>query len=302
MGLALQMAGRIGARAPIDAGAVALHLSAMLIARPSSGRPLVMGIVNATPDSFSDGGRHSNAEAAAAHGLRLVEEGADLLDIGGESTRPGAVPVDSEEELRRVIPVIAAVRAASDIPISIDTMKPDVARAAVEAGASMWNDVNGLRAPGALDMVAELGCSVCLMHMRGAPGGMQDAPAYDDVVGEVEAFLLDRAGAAMAAGAARAAIWLDPGIGFGKTVAHNLALLRALPRLGAHGFPVLLGASRKRFIAALDRDGPAHDRLGGSLAAALHAARAGVGIVRVHDVRQTVQALAVQSALDGARA
>ncbi len=262
--------------------------------------PLVMGVVNVTPDSFSDGGRHLAPENALAHARRLIGEGADILDIGGESTRPGAEPVSEAEELDRTVPLIAAIRAESAVPISIDTMKPAVARAAVAAGATMWNDVSALRfAPDAPAVAAELGCQVVLMHMLGEPGTMQDRPRYDDVVGEVESFLLARVDVAMAAGVTREKIWLDPGIGFGKTLEHNLALLRALPRLVALGFPVLLGASRKRFIAAIDpRSADADDRLAGSLAAALVGARAGVAAVRVHDVHQTIQALAVQSAID----
>jgi len=260
-----------------------------------------MGIVNVTPDSFSDGGRYLGHDAALAHARRLIAEGADILDIGGESTRPGAAPVPEAEELTRVIPLITAVRAESAIPVSIDTLKPAVARAAVAAGATIWNDVTALRgAPDAPAVAAELGCEVVLMHMLGEPGTMQNAPRYDDVVGEVEAFLLARAEVAMSAGVARDRIWLDPGIGFGKTLDHNLALLRALPRLVALGFPVLLGASRKRFIAALDPGAKdPGDRLGGSLAVALAGARAGVAAVRVHDVAETVQALRVQAAING---
>ena len=261
-----------------------------------------MGIVNVTPDSFSDGGRHDSAAAAIAHGLRLIAEGADLLDVGGESTRPGAAAVPAEEEMARVLPVIEGL-AIAGVPISIDTMKPAVARAAVAAGASLWNDVAALSAPGALEAAADLGCQVVLMHMRGEPRTMQDDPRYDDVVAEVEAFLLERAEAAVSAGVARERIWLDPGIGFGKTVAHNLSLLAALPRLVALGYPVLLGASRKRFIASLDPLGTDADaRLGGSLAAALTGGQAGVAAVRVHDVRETVQALTVQSAVASAKA
>ncbi len=263
----------------------------------------VMGIVNVTPDSFSDGGRYLGQDAALTHARRLIADGADILDIGGESTRPGAQPVDEAEEIARTVPLIAAIRGESAIPISIDTMKPAVARAAVAAGATIWNDVAALRfSPDAPAAAAELGCEVVLMHMRGEPRTMQDAPAYDDVVAEVEAFLLTRAAVAEAAGVARGKIWLDPGIGFGKTLDHNLALLAALPRLCGHGYRVLLGASRKRFIAALDPlAGGAGDRLGGSLAAALHGARAGVAAVRVHDVRETVQALAVQAAIGAGR-
>ena len=267
-----------------------------------SGRPRVMGIVNVTPDSFSDGGRLGSVAAAVAHGLRLVDRGADLLDIGGESTRPGADPVSEAEEIGRVIPVIAALRAAWDGPISVDTMKPAVARAAVAAGATMWNDVTALTfSPDAPAVAAELGCDMVLMHMQGAPRTMQADPRYDDVVAEVRDALLARAAAAMAAGVARDRIWLDPGIGFGKTAAHNLTLTARLDTLVATGFPVLYGASRKRLIQAVDPTATdAADRLGGSLALAVEAARRGVTIVRVHDVRETVQALAMQAALAAA--
>ena len=261
--------------------------------------PLVMGVVNVTPDSFSDGGRHLAPWNALAHARRLIAQGADILDIGGESTRPGAEPVSEAEELARVVPLIAAIRAESPVTLSIDTMKPAVARAAVAAGASLWNDVAALRfTPDAPAVAAELGCPVVLMHMLGEPRTMQNAPVYGDVIAEVEAFLLARAEAVMAAGVARENIWLDPGVGFGKTLDHNLALLRALPRLVALGFPVVLGASRKRFIAAIDpaAQDPAV-RLGGSLAVALEGARAGVAAVRVHDVAETRQALTVQAAI-----
>lgn len=266
--------------------------------------PRVMGIVNVTPDSFSDGGRLASVEAAVAHGLRLLEQGADLLDIGGESTRPGADPVPDAEEVARVVPVIEGLRSVWDGPISIDSMKPAVARAAVAAGATMWNDVTALGfAPDSLATAAELGCDVVLMHMKGEPRTMQADPHYDDVVAEVADWLVARADAAMAAGVARERIWLDPGIGFGKTAAHNLALTAQLDRLAATGFPVLYGASRKRVIQSVDPTAtdPA-DRLGGSLALALAAARAGASILRVHDVRETVQALAVQAAVAGAAA
>jgi len=258
-----------------------------------------MGIVNVTPDSFSDGGQFTAPDAALGRALKLVADGADILDIGGESTRPGATPVAEAEELARVVPLIAAIRARSAVTISVDTMKPAVARAAVAAGADIWNDVTALRhAPEAAEVAAELGCEVVLMHMLGEPGTMQAAPAYEDVVGEVEAFLLARVEAAMAAGVARPRLWLDPGIGFGKTLEHNLTLLAALPRFVALGFPVLLGASRKRFIAALDGRGEAADaRLGGSLAAHLAGADAGVAAVRVHDVFETAQALTVRDAI-----
>lgn len=265
----------------------------------ADGRPMVMGILNVTPDSFSDGGRFAGVEAALGHGLKLVADGADILDIGGESTRPGADPVDEAEEIHRTIPVIEALRRETGIPISIDTMKPGVARAAIGAGANIWNDVNALRAPGALEAAAGLGCSVVVMHMQGEPRTMQAAPAYDDVVAEVEAFLLARAEAARTAGIAREKIALDPGIGFGKTLDHNLALLRSIDRLAGHGFPVLIGASRKRFIAAADDHDDDGNRLGGSIYAALHAAAKGAAILRVHDVRETVQALKLRSAVEG---
>lgn len=267
-------------------------------------RTRVMGIVNATPDSFSDGGRHLDPAAALAHARRLIAEGADIVDIGAESTRPGAEPVPAEVEIERLIPLIAAIRAESGVAISVDTMKPAVARAAVAAGATMWNDVTALGfAPDSLEVAAELGCEVVLMHMRGEPRTMQADPQYGDVVAEVAEFLAARAEAAMAAGVARGKIWLDPGVGFGKhTTRHNLPLLAGLPRIVALGYPVLLGASRKGFIGAIDAGAPADQRLGGSIAAALHGAAASVAAVRVHDVRETVQALAVQAAIAGAGA
>jgi dihydropteroate synthase len=260
----------------------------------------VMGVLNATPDSFSDGGRVATPEAALAQARRLIADGADILDVGGESTRPGAAPVDEAEEIARVEPLIRALAAETTARISVDTMKPAVARAAVAAGAAIWNDVTALRhAPDSLATAAALGCDVVLMHMQGEPGTMQAEPHYDDVVSEVAAFLVARAEAAMAAGVLRERIWLDPGIGFGKHMtAHNLPLLAGLDRIVALGFPVLLGASRKSFISALDDGGrPADQRLGGSIAAALAAAAAGVAAVRVHDVRETVQALRVWTAI-----
>ena len=264
-----------------------------------TGRPLVMGIVNATPDSFSDGGEAFGLDRGLAQAERLIAQGADWLDIGGESTRPGASPISEADELDRVVPLIAAIRSRSAIPISVDTMKPVVARAAVSAGATLWNDVAALTAaPESVATAAELSCDVVLMHMQGAPATMQIDPRYDDVVAEVAAFLAGRAQVAQAAGVAAERIWLDPGIGFGKTTAHNLALLAGLDRLGALGFPLLLGASRKGFIRAIDPAATAPcDRIGGSLAVALEGARAGVGMIRVHDVRETVQALAMQSAI-----
>jgi dihydropteroate synthase len=265
-------------------------------------RPLVMGVVNVTPDSFSDGGRFLDAAAAVSHGRALLAAGADILDIGGESTRPHAQPVSEAEEMARVLPVIEAL-AADGARISIDTLKPGVARAAAAAGAGIWNDVAALRGDDdALAVAAELGCEIMLMHMKGEPRTMQDNPTYDDVVGEVCGFLVERAQAAMAAGVARDKIWLDPGVGFGKTVAHNLTLIANLDRIVGLGFPVILGVSRKRFIRSLDPHPAAEeDRLGGSLAAALAGAAAGVAAVRVHDVRETVQALTVWRAIEGAR-
>ena len=254
--------------------------------------PKIMGVVNVTPDSFSDGGRFIDPAAAIAHGRALAEAGADILDIGAESTRPGAAPVSEAEELARVLPVIQGL---AGLTLSIDSYKPAVARAAHKAGASIWNDVTALGAEGAAETAAELGCTVILMHMQGEPGTMQAAPRYDDVVTEVVAYLAARAEAAMAAGVAREKIWLDPGIGFGKTSAHNFALIKRLDPLVALGFPVVLGLSRKRFIESLH---PAPTRLGGSLAGALIGAQKGAAVVRVHDVAETAQALALWRAVE----
>ena len=265
-------------------------------------RPLLMGVVNVTPDSFSDGGRFLDREAAVRHALALIEQGADILDIGGESTRPGAEPVSAADEIARILPVIEGVRRQSAVTISVDTMKPPVMRAARAAGADLWNDVTALTgAPDSLAVAAELGCDVALMHMKGEPRTMQDNPVYEDVVGEVAAYLEGRAQAAMDAGVARDRIWLDPGIGFGKTPAHNLALLAHLDRLTGLGFKTVLGVSRKRFIRTLDAiaKDPA-DRLGGSIAGAVIGAEAGVTAVRVHDVRETAQALTVWAAVRSA--
>lgn len=259
-------------------------------------RVQVMGIVNVTPDSFSDGGHYCDADAAVAHGLALVEAGADVLDVGGESTRPGAVPVPLEEELARVLPVIERLRTRTDIPISIDTSKPEVMRAAVAAGAGMINDVYALRQPGALEAAAACQVPVVLMHMQGEPRQMQDNPGYGDVVGEVQRFLAERIFACEMAGIARARIVVDPGFGFGKTLAHNLQLLAGLPRLASLGVPVLAGLSRKRSIGELTgREVPA-ERVHGSVAAHLLAAQHGAAIVRVHDVAATVDALRVWQA------
>ena len=260
-------------------------------------RPQVMGIVNVTPDSFSDGGAHDTTDAAVAHALRLVEEGADLLDIGGESTRPGAAEVEVEEELRRVVPVIERLAAQVAVPISIDTSKPEVMRAAVQAGAGMINDVYGLRREGALDAAAALGVPVVLMHMQGEPRSMQAAPQYDDVVGEVHRFLAERIFAAEMAGIPKQRIVVDPGFGFGKDTAHNLQLLAQFERFIELSVPVLAGLSRKRSIGELTgRDVPA-DRVAGSVAAHLIAAQRGAAIVRVHDVAATVDALKVWNAV-----
>jgi dihydropteroate synthase len=270
----------------------ALMTNSVLPAPKLAGGPYVMGVLNVTPDSFSDGGRWSEG-AATPHALAMLEAGADIIDVGGESTRPGAASVSADEEIARIVPVIASLRAQTRAPISVDTMKPQVALAAARVGASMWNDVGALREAGALETAASLNNPVVLMHMAGEPRTMQADPRYDDVVAEVIAYLRARVKAASEAGVAN--IWVDPGIGFGKTLAHNLALLNAVGRIGEEtGKPVLIGASRKSFIGKID---PASDaasgRLGGSLAAALIAAQNGAQMLRVHDVAETVQALKV---------
>ena len=260
-------------------------------------RPRVMGIVNVTPDSFSDGGAHFDAGAAIAHGLALAAEGADILDVGGESTRPGAQAVSVEEELRRTIPVVEALSRQLAIPVGIDTSKPEVMRAAVAAGAGMINDVFALRRDGALDAAAALGVPVVLMHMQGEPRGMQANPEYDDVVGEVHRFLAERVFAAEMAGIPRKRIVVDPGFGFGKTREHNLQLLAQLQRFTELGVPVLAGLSRKKTIGELTgRDDP-RDRVHGSVAAHLVAAQRGAMLLRVHDVAATVDALKVWQAV-----
>jgi len=261
-------------------------------------RPRVMGIVNVTPDSFSDGGAHDTTGAAVAHGLRLVEEGADLLDIGGESTRPGAAPVPLQEELRRVLPVIEQLAARTDVPISIDTFKPEVMRAAVASGAGMINDVYALRQDGALDAAAQAGVPVVLMHMQGEPGSMQAEPHYDDVVAEVHGFLVQRLFAAEMAGIARKNLVIDLGYGFGKTTAHNITLLARSARFLELGVPMLAGLSRKRSLGELTgREQPAQ-RVAASVAAHLVAVQRGARIVRVHDVAATVDALKIWHAVD----
>ncbi|GAB3314228.1 dihydropteroate synthase [Luteimonas notoginsengisoli] len=260
-------------------------------------RPRVMGIVNVTPDSFSDGGAHATVDAAVAHGMLLAEEGADVLDVGGESTRPGAAEVPLEEELRRVIPVIERLAAKTSLPISVDTSKPDVMRAAVAAGAGMLNDVYALRREGALDAAAELGVPVVLMHMLGEPRSMQDEPRYDDVVGDVHRFLAERIFSAEMAGIAKKNIVVDPGFGFGKNRDHNLALLAQLHRFTELGVPVLAGLSRKKTIGELTGREIARDRVHGSIAAHLIAAQRGAMLLRVHDVAATVDALKVWNAV-----
>jgi dihydropteroate synthase len=257
-----------------------------------------MGVLNVTPDSFSDGGQWESA--SAPRGLAMLEAGADIIDVGGESTRPGSESVDEGAEIARVVPVIAALRAATKAPISIDTMKPAVARAAMQAGASIWNDVMALRSPGALETAASLHRPVVLMHMQGEPRTMQVNPHYGDVVAEVIAFLRQRVQVAEAKGITD--IFVDPGIGFGKNLDHNLALLANVDRIGAEtGRPVVIGASRKRFIQAIDERAKdaGTDRLGGSVAAALIAAQNGAAMVRAHDVAETVQALMVWRATRG---
>lgn len=251
--------------------------------------PLVMGIVNVTPDSFSDGGNFFSSSAAIAHAQQLISEGADILDIGGESTRPGAAPASLQEELDRVMPVIEGLIGAG-VPLSVDTQKVEVMRAAIAAGVSMVNDVNALQAPGAVEVCAASNVAVCLMHMQGEPRSMQVSPSYTDVAAEVKAFLLSRARACEQAGIAADRVVIDPGIGFGKTLEHNLALLRETSELAACGYPLLIGVSRKSmFKALLNR--ATDDRLVPSVVAAVLAAQRGAAILRVHDVRETVDAL-----------
>lgn len=260
-------------------------------------RPLVMGIVNVTPDSFSDGGRYNGRDAALAHAQELIAQGADILDIGGESTRPGALPVSIQQELDRVLPVIEALR-GSPVPISIDTFKPVVMQAAIQAGVHMVNDINALQEPEALEAVAKSSVAVCMMHKQGDPRTMQIQPEYRDVVSEVVVFLQQRIAAADFAGIARTRIAIDPGFGFGKTLEHNLALLRGLHKLTDLGVPILAGLSRKSMLGALTGQS-AEDRMPASIAAALIAAQRGANILRVHDVRATVDALKIWEAVKG---
>jgi len=268
-----------------------------LVARLAGPTVLVCGIVNVTPDSFFDGGRCHDPANAVEHAEALIAEGADLLDIGGESTRPGSHPPSVAEEIDRVVPVIDALVRATSVPISVDTSRPEVMREAVAAGAVMINDVRALRMGGALDAAAALEVPVCLMHMQGEPRTMQSAPTYDNVVAEVCGFLRGRARACRAAGIANEHIVIDPGFGFGKTLTHNLALLAALGQIAELGYPVMAGLSRKSMLGAITRRS-VDDRLAGSVAAALIAVQRGASILRVHDVAATVDAIAVAYALD----
>lgn len=259
-------------------------------------RPLVMGIVNVTPDSFSDGGLCASTERALAHAARLIEEGADWLDVGGESTRPGSAPVDVEEELRRIIPVVEAL-VSLNVPISVDTSKPEVMRAAIASGAAMINDVNALRAPGGLQAVSDGGVTACLMHMQGDPRSMQTNPQYDDVAGEVKDFLRHRLEAAEAAGIPRERLVIDPGFGFGKNQGHNIELLRHLEGFLDLRVPVMVGLSRKSMLGKITGN-EVGERVFASVAAALLAVAKGARIVRVHDVKATRDALAVYNAVN----
>lgn len=258
--------------------------------------PAVMGVLNVTPDSFSEGGHPVDPASAVTRGRRLAAEGAAIVDVGGESTRPGAAPVPVAVEIDRVVPVIGRLAADLAVPVSVDTSKPEVMRAAVAAGAQMINDVRALTAPGALEAAAEAGAAVCLMHMQGEPATMQDDPSYGDVVAEVRDFLRARAAACVAAGIARERICIDPGIGFGKRVEHNLALLARLDELAGLGFPVLLGVSRKSLIGIITGR-PAGARLAGSIAFAALAVARGAAIVRAHDVAATLDAVKAAAAL-----
>jgi len=258
-------------------------------------RPHVMGIVNVTPDSFSDGGKYTSIDLAVAHGLKLIAEGADILDIGGESTRPGAAPVSLDEELRRVIPVIEALSAVSTVPLSIDTYKPEVMRQSIAAGIDIVNDVRALQEEHAVEIVANSNVGVCLMHMQGMPQTMQLAPSYQDVVTEVKQFLIERMQVVMSAGIAQERIVLDPGFGFGKTTEHNIALIQHLGEIGELG-PLLVGLSRKAVLGKI-AGGDEQQRLHAGLAASVISAMKGAKIVRVHDVKATVDALKVVTAV-----
>ncbi len=265
------------------------------------GSPVVMGVLNVTPDSFSDGGRYFNVGQAVEHGLRMAEQGAAIVDVGGESTRPGSAAVSVADEIARVVPVIEGIARQSDVLLSVDTQKPEVMLAAVAAGAHLINDVNGLRAPGALEAAARSGAAVCLMHMQGEPSTMQVDPRYDDVLAEVTGFLAERAAACRDAGIEAARLCIDPGIGFGKRLEHNIALFHGLPALAALGYPVLVGVSRKSLVGMITCR-PTGDRLVGSAVLAALAVERGASIVRAHDVTETVDALRMVAALRGQQA
>lgn len=262
-------------------------------------QPRVMGILNVTPDSFSDGGLHHSRTRALRRAEQMVLEGVDIIDVGGESTRPGGLPVSLQEELDRVLPVIEGIRERLDVAISVDTSKPEVMRAAMDVGAVMINDVKALREPGALEAVGQTNACVCLMHMRGEPRTMQEKPIYGDVVHEVRAFLLERVQCCLEAGFTSSQIVIDPGFGFGKTLDHNLVLFRNLHEFTTLGYPVLVGLSRKSMIGRLIGGVATEHRLYGSIAAATLAAWMGAAIIRVHDVRATVEALRVCQGLRG---
>jgi len=264
-------------------------------------RPLVMGVLNVTPDSFSDGGSHPDAAAAVSHGIAMLNEGADIIDVGGESTRPGADELETAEELDRVLPVITELAGDAVVPVSIDTRHAQVARACVAAGASIVNDVSGFRDGTMVDVATACDAGLIVMHMLGDPGTMQDAPRYDDVVGEVAEYLSARARMLVERGVAPERIALDPGIGFGKTAEHNLEILRRLDEFADLGYPIVLGASRKRFIGEVTGEAVPARRVPGSVAAALWAVECGAAVVRVHDVAETVQALRVWTAIGGER-
>ncbi len=272
-------------------------MTASLCELLATDQPIVMGILNTTPDSFSDGGRFEHIDAAVQHALQMQAEGAQIIDVGGESTRPGAEAVSVEDELQRVIPLIESLRQRSNVIVSIDTSKPEVMRAAVAAGASLVNDVAALRAPGALEACAELDVPVCLMHMQGEPRSMQNNPSYQNVVAEISGFLQQRKQAAMAAGIGEERILLDPGFGFGKSLAHNLQLLKQLDQLQTLGSPLLVGLSRKSMFAAILGEAAVDQRLYASVAAAVLCWDRGARLFRVHDVKATVDALKVCSAM-----
>lgn len=283
---------------PLDAGDAALNCGRYQL---DLSNPRVMGVLNITPDSFSDGGDFFCLEAALERAADMVEQGADLIDVGGESTRPGAAEVGVEEELRRVLPVIEALAPRLPVPISVDTSRPEVMRAAAAAGASLINDVRALRVPGAVEAALETGLPVCLMHMQGQPVNMQAQPSYTDVADEVLAFLRTRIDVCLAAGFTRERLLVDPGFGFGKSLAHNLALLAQLRRFGSLDVPLLAGLSRKSMLGAVTGR-PVGERLAASVAAAVIAARNGARILRVHDVAETVDAMRLVSALNDAEA